>query len=125
MSAPTETSPLLSVPAEPVVEESPAPAPGPDDSRSSRTASLLHTIKILRILLFSSTVAAFAAIIAGGIVFQYSPFNPYWGWDMTLDPFRMVSFFAFLFAGINLRWNVPYFLNLLADLAIPFFLVGA
>ena len=90
MSAPTETSPLLSVPAEPIVEESPVPAPEPDEPRSSRTASLLRTIKILRILLFSSTVAAFAAIFAASIVFQYGPFNPPWLWDIALAPFRMV-----------------------------------
>ena len=75
MSEPTETSPLLSASAEPVVEGDSAPQQEPDGSNPSRTENLLRSIKILQIVLFTSAFTDFAVAIGAFVLFETSVFS--------------------------------------------------
>ncbi|KIN02865.1 hypothetical protein OIDMADRAFT_144054 [Oidiodendron maius Zn] len=123
MSGPTETSPLLSAPAEPVVEGDSAPQQEPDGSNPSRTENLLRSIKILQIVLFASAVTDFAAAIGAFVLFETSAFRHRYFED-KIAVLLFGTFVAFLFSGSNLKWKVPYLVNVIVDLSIPLFLWG-
>ena len=75
MSEPTETSPLLSAPAEPVVEGDSAAQQESDGPNPSRTENLLRSIKILQIVLFASAVTDFAVAMGAFVLLQIGAFH--------------------------------------------------
>lgn len=123
MSEPTETSPLLSAPAEPVVEGDSAPQQESDGPNPSRTENLLRSIKILQIVLFASAVTDFAVAMGAFVLFQTGPFRHRYFED-EITALLLGTFVASLLSGSNLRWKVPYLVNVIADLSIPLFLLG-
>ena len=92
MSALTETSPLLPGPAEPAAGASPDLHEEANDPTPPLAPNILRAIKILQILLFTSSIATGVVAIAADVVSRISTVR----WTGYLEPFHSVVCFILI-----------------------------